>query len=93
MSAKISVEKQSESEFRVVVREGGTETAHAVTVDDAYYRKLTGGNVSVEELVRCSFEFLLEHEPKESILPTFALPVIGRYFPSYEREIKKRLAA
>ena len=39
------------------------------------------------DLVRRSFVFLLEREPKESILRSFDLPVIGRYFPDYEREI------
>ena len=39
------------------------------------------------DLVRRSFAFLLEREPKESILRSFDLPVIGRYFPDYERTI------
>lgn len=39
------------------------------------------------DLVRRSFEFLLAREPKESILRSFELPVIGRYFPEYERSI------
>jgi hypothetical protein len=38
-----------------------------------------------------SFRFLLEREPKESILRRFNLTVISRYFPEYEREIKTRL--
>jgi hypothetical protein len=41
--------------------------------------------------VRRSFEFLLEREPKESILTRLDLSVISRYFPEYEREIKGRL--
>ena len=87
--AKIMVDKQREGEFRVAVIEGTTETAHTVTVDEGYYEKLTGRKVPVEELVRRSFEFLLEREPKESILRTFALPVIGRYFP--ESEFRSRI--
>ena len=58
-----------------------------------YYRKLTDGKVDEAELVRASFEFLLEREAKESILTRFDLPVIGRYFPEYEPEIRKRLGA
>jgi hypothetical protein len=42
--------------------------------------------------VRASFVFLLEHEPKESILSEFHLTLIGRYFPDYEREIGHRLS-
>lgn len=90
--ATIQVERQSEGEFRVHVIEGGSRSSHVVTVKQDYYRKLTGGKVSPEELVRRSFEFLLAHEPKESILSRFELPVISRYFPDYERDIKKRLA-
>ena len=38
-----------------------------------------------------SFAFLLEREPRESILRRFDLPVIGRYFPEYEVEVRRRL--
>ena len=38
-----------------------------------------------------SFRFLLERERKESILSSFDLTVIGRYFTEYEREIAERL--
>jgi hypothetical protein len=41
-------------------------------------------------LVRRSFEFLLAREPKEGILSSFGLSVIGRYFPEFEREIRRR---
>jgi hypothetical protein len=44
----------------------------------------------VEDLVRRSFDFLLERESPSSILRTFDLPVIERYFPEYDRVIKKR---
>ena len=50
-----------------------------------------GGGESPEDLIRRSFEFLLEREPKESILSRFHLSVIGRYFPDYEREISGML--
>lgn len=91
MAATIHVEKEKEGEFRVTVQEGPSRSSHCVTVRKDYYEKLTTRKVSPEELVRCSFEFLLEREPKESILEEFDLPVIARYFPEYEREIKRRL--
>jgi len=43
-----------------------------------------GRGRSAEELVRDSFAFLLEREPKESILRDFDLAVIRRYFPDYD---------
>jgi hypothetical protein len=41
--------------------------------------------------VEKSFEFLLDREPNTSILRTFDLPVIQRYFPEYERTIRTML--
>ncbi len=92
MAAKITVEKIGASEYRVRIIEGGSESSHWVTLNPKDYGRLTGGKTPPEELLRRSFEFLLEREPKESILSRFELPVIGRYFPEFEREIKRRLA-
>jgi hypothetical protein len=61
-----------------------------VTLRAEQHKKLSGGKASPEDLIKLSFEFLLEREPKESILSRFELPVIARYFPEYEREIKRR---
>jgi len=91
MSAKIEVEKFDASHFRVRVIEGGSESAHQITLGPKYHARLAGATAEPEELIRKSFEFLLEREPKESILKRFDLAVISRYFPEYEREIKKRL--
>jgi len=78
-------------EFQVTVKEGKEESRHRVTLRKADYQKLTAGKASPEDLVMESFRFLLEREPKESILRSFDLMVIGRYFPKYRREIVKRL--
>ena len=92
MAAKIEVEKIDESKFHVRVIEAGSETTHDVTVSPNDYTRLTNGKVEPEELVRRSFEFLLEREPKESVLTRFDLSAISRYFPEYEREIRRRLS-
>jgi len=91
MPARIAVEKLDASHFRVRVIEAGSETAHQVTLDPKDHARLAGASVEPEKLIRKSFEFLLEREPKESILSRFDLSVISRYFPEYEREIKKML--
>lgn len=88
--ATISVSKLSETKFEVSVQ-GRTPTTHTVTVLPEYAAKLTGGSVSNEVLVQRSFEFLLEREPNTSILRSFDLPVIARYFPEYERVIRGML--
>lgn len=91
MAAQIEVEKLGAEEFLVRVREGSSESSHRVALKVADYERLAGGKVSNEELIRASFAFLLERESKESILARFDLMVIGRYFPEYEREMRRRL--
>jgi hypothetical protein len=78
-------------EFQVAVKDGRGETRHQVTLQKADYEELVGDKASPEALVKESFRFLLERESKESILRSFDLMVIGRYFPEYRREIVKRL--
>lgn len=85
----IKVKKKSEHKFIVTVEEKGTKTQHTVSLDDQYYQKLTGGRMTKEELIRDSFEFLLEREPKESILSKFNLKVISQYFPEFEEKIEE----
>lgn len=68
-------------------------TRHQVTVRDEDLLRLARVGTSVERVVEASFVFLLEREPRESILGQFDLPVIARYFPEYEREIRRRLGA
>jgi hypothetical protein len=90
----IEVEKSEHDdryEFQVTVRERGRETYHRVSLRKADYERLAGGKASPEALVTESFRFLLEREAKESILGSFDLTVIGRYFSEYEREIVRRL--
>jgi len=87
------VSPESEQDFRVTVTDGAGRSVHRVTVPAPYYEKLTGRRIAAKELVRLSFEFLLEREPKESILQAFDLPVIGRYFPQFEREMRRRVDA
>lgn len=89
MRILIIVEKKNEKQFIVKVEEG-TAKDYLITLDDYYYQKLTGGKITKEELIRKSFEFLLEREPKESILSKFNLKVISNYFPEYEKVIKSK---
>lgn len=92
MAQEIKVDMMSEGTFRIHVIEGKKETSHTVTLKPADYERIAGGKVEPAELVRMAFEFLLENEPKESILGRFDLPLIGRYFPNFEPEMRRRLA-
>ena len=86
----ITVKPIDSTTFEVTVEAGAT-TTHTVTLKPSYYEKLTHKRVPPALLVQKSFEFLLDRESNTSILRSFDLPVIGRYFPEYERVIKKML--
>jgi hypothetical protein len=73
----------------VTVTEGASSTRHEVAVASADLARLAPGSTAPDDLVHRSFAFLLAREAKESILRRFELPVIGRYFPEYERTIGK----
>ena len=74
---------------RVTVQGGGPARNYLVTVSQPELARLDPGSADPSDLVRRSFEFLLAREPKESILASFGLSVIGRYFPEYEAEIRR----
>jgi hypothetical protein len=40
-----------------------------------------------ERCIEAAFRFLLDREPKESILRRFDITVICRYFPEFEHEL------
>jgi hypothetical protein len=61
---------------------------HRVSVRSPDLDRLAPGAADPVALVRASFVFLLARESPESILGTFDLPAIGRYFPEYETEIR-----
>ena len=45
----------------------------------------------MDRLVRETFVFLLEREPRTSILAGFDLSVVERYFPEYPADVRRRL--
>jgi len=75
----------------VDVKQGERKTHHSVAVSPADLERWGGGDreEDVEHLVRRSFEFLLEREPPESILRSFDLSVIQRYFREYDQRFKR----
>lgn len=86
----ITVRRVSEGDllgFDVVVREGAGGTKHHVTLSLEMSDRLTAGNYTPEECIEAAFRFLLDREPKESILPRFDVTVISRYFPEFHREL------
>jgi hypothetical protein len=94
MSAKIEVRRSGDGDplaFDVVVREANGESRHHVTLSQATYQRLTSGQHTPERCLEAAFRFLLDREPKESILSRFDVDVISRYFPEFPRELPKYL--
>ena len=81
------IENLSDDVFTVTVSEE-TTTTHKVTVTDAALHELTNGQVSKASLLEFSFNFLLDKEPNTSILSSFDVNVISRYFPDYKEKVR-----
>jgi hypothetical protein len=75
----------------VAVEQKGELTRHTVNVSAAELARwgTGGGTPAVEDLVRRSFEFLLERESPGSILRRFDLSDIRRYFPEYDELFRR----
>jgi hypothetical protein len=85
----VTVTRIDDSTWKVEVP-GRVTTTHTVTASDAICRQLAGRDIDPECVIVESFRFLLEREPNTAILSRFELPVIGRYFPEYPDEIRRR---
>lgn len=88
----VSCDERADGGWRCSVGVGtdADATNHVVAVDRETLDDLAPG-ATPEALVRESFVFLLERESRESIMRSFELPVIGRFFAGYADEIGNRL--
>ena len=84
----VSIRKLSDDVFEVTVTKTST-TTHTVTVTDQSLTDLTDNNVTKTQLLEFSFKFLLEREPNTSILSSFDINVITKYFPDYRDEFRR----
>jgi hypothetical protein len=85
----IEVTPKEKDTYTVRVSDRKGSKTYTVILADAYHTRLARSGETKESLISRSFGFLLERESKESILSSFDLPVIGRYFPEYERVISR----
>ncbi len=86
----IDVRQESDGDplvFTVVVSAGKGETRHRVTMARKIFDQLSGGKRAPMEVIEAAFRFLLDREPKESILSRFDVSVISRYFPDFMSEL------
>ena len=77
--------------YCVTVEEASGSSSHEVTVQPSDVARYAPGTTP-EALLEASFRFLLEREPKDSILTRFDLPVIERYFPDYPSQLSAHLS-
>ncbi|HLG92363.1 MAG TPA: hypothetical protein VKY15_05210 [Acidimicrobiales bacterium] len=88
----LQVTRQGPGTYAVEVEQSGQRTTHRVRVPEGLAATLGAEDVAEEELVAESFRFLLEREPATSILPSFSLDAISRYFSDYPEEMARRLS-
>ena len=84
----ILVQEVSYDNFKVIVSQNST-TEHYVTASKVFLNQFTKYNISPENIVKHSFEFLLDREPNTSILRKFDITVISNYFPEYTETVKE----
>ena len=84
----ISIEKQTDDVFVVTVTDSVT-TTHTVTVTNQSLTDLTDDNTTKTQLLEFSFNFLLDREPNMSILSSFDINVISKYFSDYKDEVRR----
>jgi hypothetical protein len=89
--ATIHIEPAGNSKYRVTIGERGKTSRYTVTATPEDVARYAPDGTTPERLIHASFEFLLEREPTSSILSSFALPMIERYFPDYPRVIRERI--
>ena len=86
--SSISIEKRNDNDFEVTVADSVT-TTHTVTVTDQSLTDLTDNNTTKTQLLEFSFNFLLDREPNTSILSSFDINVISKYFSDYKDEVRR----
>ena len=84
---ELLINQLSNDKFEVIIY-GDKQTKHLVSLSDEFYFSLTSKKISKKELLKYSFQFLLEREPNTTILSSFELTEISKYFPEYLKKVK-----
>jgi hypothetical protein len=70
--------------FDVIVRDGHGESRHQVTIQADEARRWAELGAEPPRGVEAVMRFLIDREPKESILSAFDTNVVRRYFPEFD---------
>ena len=86
---ELLITELSKDKFEITVK-ADQLTKHVVSVTDQMLLNLTKNKISKEELLNFSFNFLLERELNTSILSSFDITVISKYFPEYPKKVSDK---
>ena len=78
--------------FDVIVRDLRGESRHRVTVEANDAERWAKLGVEPSRWAEAVMRFLLDREPKESIMSAFDIGVIRRYFPEFDDALPSYLA-
>ena len=85
---ELLITELSKDKFEITVKANHI-TKHVVSVTDEMLFNLTKNKISKKELLNFSFNFLLARETNTSILSSFDLTVISKYFPEYTKKVSQ----
>ena len=86
---ELLITELSKDKFEITVN-ADQITKHVVSVTDQMLLNLTKNKISKEELLNFSFNFLLERETNTSILSSFDITLISKYFPEYPKKVSDK---
>src|SRR6476660_7255931 len=82
----------SEITFDVIVGDLRGESRHRVTIEANEAKRWAKLGAEPSRCVEAVIRFLLDREPKESILRAFDMRVVRRYFPEFDEAFPRYLA-
>jgi hypothetical protein len=83
-SISVTPHPEAELTFDVIVRDARGESRHRVTIGADEARRWAELGVEPPRGVEAVMRFLIDREPKESILSAFDTNVVRRYFPELD---------
>jgi hypothetical protein len=91
-SISVTPHPGGELTFDVIVRDAHGESRHRVTIQADDARRWAELGAEPARGVEAVMRFLIDREPKESILSAFDTNVVRRYFPEFDDALPGYLA-
>ena len=91
-SVTVTPRRGSGFTFNVIVRDPRGESRHRVTIEANEAERWAKLGAEPSRCAAAVMRFLLDREPKESILSAFDMGVVRRYFPEFDEALPGYLA-